>query len=260
MPVADPYQAQLRGALVGAVATKLARQRRRAMFRRAAFATVAVAALLVAVITVTLPNDRASASIQVETRDGSVVVRLLDFENSPDEIVGALRNGGIDASVEEVPVGPSNVGHFVSLSSDEGGAIHIVQGNEGSYSAFSVPQNLGGLLQLKLGRVAQPAEQWASASDATAKGEVLSCRDLRGLTALEAFRLVADTNATVSWMTFPGETLAPGAETVAPYASWRVIDALSPSAGLVLIRLTVDGSWPFLTQPPPQTDPSCKGK
>ena len=260
MPIADPYQAQLRGALVGAVETKLARQRRRAVIRRVVLATVVVVAFVGAILTVTLPDDRANASIDVQVRDGSVFVRLLDFENSPDQIVGALRNAGINAVVDAVPVGPSNVGRFVGYSSPDSVTLNVTGGGRFSFPAFSVRQDFGGLLRLSLGRAAAAGERWVATSDATAKGEALACRSIRGLTALDASRRVADARVTVSWLAVPGETLAPGAELTEPYASWRVIDALSPDAGLVVMRLTVDGSWPSLTPPPPAIDPSCKGQ
>jgi hypothetical protein len=260
MPVSDPYKAELRDALVGAVATKLARERRRAVMRRVAFAAVVLAALVGAFVTVTLPNDRAEARIDVEVHDGSVSVRLLDFENRPDEIVGALRNAGIDASVKEVPVGPSNVGRFVGYSSPTGATLTISDGGRFSFLAFSVSQGFSGVLQLSLGRAAASGEQWAVTSDATAKGEALACRDLRSLTAREASSRVAGAHATVSWLAIPGGTLAPGAELAEPYANWRVVDVLSPDANVVVMHLTADGSWPYLTQPPPAIDPSCKGK
>ena len=44
-----------------------------------------------------------------------------------------------------------------------------------------------------------------------------------------------------------------------PYAHWHVVDALATSPDDVLIGITADGSWPFLTKVP-QVDPSCKGK
>src|SRR5438045_1130543 len=141
MPIADSHQSSLRNALVAAVETKRARQRRRAIARRVALATLAIAVVVAGVATITLPRDRASASLEVTTRDGSVFVRLLDFENRPDEIVGALRNAGIAAEVDPLPVGPSNVGRFVGYSSPQGVTLKVTDGTDSSFDAFSVPQD-----------------------------------------------------------------------------------------------------------------------
>lgn len=259
MPIADPYQAALRDALIGAVETKLVRQRRRARVRRVAVAMVAVAALVAVAITITLPDDRADASIEISTRDGSVFVQLLDLENRPDQIVGALRNAGIDAEVEPVPVGPSNVGRFVGASSTQDKALVIISDNRFSFTSFSVPENFQGILRLSLGRRAEADEPWRTASDATAKGEVLACRTVRGLTPAEATKIVADAPATVNWLPAGGSSLAPGAELLPPYDTWRIVDALAPSDGLVALILTENGQWPYPTEPP-QADPNCKGK
>ena len=259
MPIADPYQAALRDALVGAVETKLVRQRRRARTRRVALTMAAIVAVVATVVTVTLPDDRADASLEVAARDGLLFVRLVDFESRPNEIVAALRNAGIDAEVEAVPVGPSNVGRFVGASTTQGRGINIVHDRRFSFSTFSVPEDFQGLLRLSLGRRAEQGEMWRAASDATAEGEVLACRRIRGLTPAEAARLVADAPATVSWLAARDGALEPGAELRPPYDTWRVVDALSPSGGLVAMILTSDGQWPYLTEPKPQVDPNCKG-
>lgn len=258
MPIADPYRAALRDALVSAVETKLVRQRRRARTRRVALTMAAIVAIVATVVTVTLPDDRADASLEVAASDGLLVVRLIDFESRPDEIVGALRNAGINAEVEAVPVGPSNVGRFVGASATEDRAIKIVHDRRFSFASFSVPEGFQGLLRLSLGRRAEQGEQWRAASDATAEGELLACLRVRGLTPSEAARLVADVPASVSWVAIPDGVLEPGTELRPPYATWRVVDALAPSAGLVAMTLTADGQWPFLTDVP-QVDPNCKG-
>ena len=260
MPIADPYQAKLREALVGAVQTKVARDRRRAVVRRAALATAALIAVVATVVTIALPNDRAEASIDIQVRDGTVFLRLLDLENRPEEIVGALRNAGIDAVVESVPVGPSNVGRFVGSASTQSTGMRTVRDSRFSFTSFEIPLDFDGVLTLSLGRAAAQGEVWTAASDATAKGEVLGCRAVRGLTAAEAARAVADMPVTVRWEGPPGVQLPPGAALSPPYASWRVVDLVAPTVDRVVITLTEDGHWPFAPPAPPPVDPSCKGK
>jgi hypothetical protein len=261
MPIADPYQAKLREALVGAVDTKLVRDRRRAVARRAALAMGAVAAVVAVFIAATLPNDRAQASIDVEVRDGRIFVHLLDLESRPEEIVAAMRNAGIDVVLEEAPVGPSNVGRFVgAVATQSGPALKIARaGGTEAFTSFSVPEGYAGVLRLSVGRKAAPGEQWRTASDATAKGEILECRELRGLTAVEASRQLAGGPASsIAWQAAGIGNLEPGAE-LGEYATWRVINLLSWGDGRVVVILTVDGRWPYLIDPP-QVDPSCKGK
>ena len=138
MPIVDSHQSQLRDALVGAVATKRARQRRRAVVGRVAFAVIVAAALVATVVTVTGRDDQAEASLQIKVQDGTVVVRLIDLENRPEEIIGALRNAGLDASVEQVPVGPSNVGRFVGSAGSAGtGPVSVIDGTANSYVSFN---------------------------------------------------------------------------------------------------------------------------
>ena len=95
-----------------------------------------------------------------------------------------------------------------------------------------------------------------------AKGEALSCLDLYKLTATEAAQRIASSapTLTVTWLALPDGPLAPGAQLNAPYAGWRVVNAYSPGAGTVLVNITADGQWPFLTDPLPEVDPLCKGK
>jgi hypothetical protein len=259
VPVADAYQDALRQALVGAVPTKLARDRRRAATRRVVVAMALLVAVLGTIVTVTLPDDRADASIEVEVRDGTMFVRLLDVESRPDEIVGELRNAGLDVTIELVPVGPSNIGRFVSMTSTESGIGHVSDSTH-SFMSFTVPLGFAGKLRLGVGRRADPGEEWRAPSDATAKDEVLECRILRGLTAAEAAREMADVPASVSWNAVGIGNLEPGAELEAPYPNWRVVDVLSWSDGRVIVSLTETGQWPYLTNPPPQVPPSCKGK
>jgi hypothetical protein len=261
MPVADPHQAALRDALLRAAPGHFARARRRAVQRRMVFALIFALAVIASIVTVALPDDRADAGIDVRTRDGLVYARLLDIESRPDEIVAALRSAGINASVDLVPVGPSNVGRFVGSRATQTASITVVDGDAYSFKAFSINEGYRGELVLELGRLAAEGEQWRGASNAMAKDEALSCLNLYDLTPPDAIHALSGVHASVRWMDARhARILDAGEELRAPYANWRVIDALSLSPGDVVIRLTVDGSWPLLNDPPPKVDPSCKGR
>jgi hypothetical protein len=259
MPMANAHEEALRRALVDAVGTKLARDRRRAVARRAALAMVAFLAVVATVVTFTLPDNRADASIEVEVRDGATYVRLLDFESRPDEIVGALRNAGLDVVVDPAPVGPSNVGRFVGIGTTGSGRVDVVGDRTKSFTSFIVRPNFVGQLRLVLGREAAPGEEWRAPSDATAKDEVLECRELRGLTAAEAARALADEPVSVSWLSAFTGNLEPGAE-LGAYANWRVIDLVAWSDRRVVATLSETGEWPYPGERPPLVPPSCKGK
>lgn len=261
MPVADPYQAALRDALVRAAPVARARARRRAVRRRAAFALLFALAVVASILTVALPDDRADARIDVETRDGRIYARLLDLESRPDEIVAALRNAGVHATVALMPVGPSNVGRFVGSVSSGPGAFKTSDGNTYSYKAFSLDQGYPGELVLQLGRPATEGEAWKAPSNAMAKDEALSCLDIYGLTSTEATQALAGVRTSLRWVDArSGRNLDTGEELREPYANWKVIDALSFSRSEAVIRLTEHGDWPYGIEAPPRVDPSCKGR
>jgi hypothetical protein len=140
-----------------------------------------------------------------------------------------------------------------------GSGVQTVRGATPSFMSFTVPPDFVGQLRLALGREAAPGEEWKAPSDATERNEVLACRKLRGLTAAEAARQLADVAVTVTWTDPVLGNLEPGAENGA-HASWRVVNVLSFSDRRVVVILTETGQWPYATDPPPQVPPSCKGK
>ena len=93
MPIADPYQAKLRDALVGAVETKRVRQHRRAVARGVAFAMAGLANPVFWGVTTTL-----FASLPVV---GSGLVKVIaeagkgpDLTEKVESYVRWLKNGG----------------------------------------------------------------------------------------------------------------------------------------------------------------------
>jgi hypothetical protein len=265
MPVADSSQTQmrdaLRNALVKAVPRQVARARRRAHRRRIVFALVVGLALVTTIVTFALPDQRADARIDVEQRDGKVYVQLLDFESRPDEIVRALANAGINATVELVPVGPSNVGRFIGSTTSDTAYFSSSDRFADGYRGFSINDDYKGQLSLELGRPAEAGETWRGAGNALARGEVLACRDLVGKTAAEAISAIHDVAASIRWFAVnDGNQVVVLAEPTGEYVNWRVIDALSIASNSAVIRITRDGSWPFLIERQPAIDPSCKGR
>jgi hypothetical protein len=260
MPVADPYKAALRDALVRAVPRQVARTRKRAARRRVVIAFVVVLATIGSILTIALPDRRADARVDVEQRDGFVFVRLNDLESRPDEIVAALRSTGIAATVELQPVGPSNVGRFVSAVVSETSEFTVTDGRDDSFRSFSINEDFRGQVTLGLGRLAAVGERWQSPGNALAIDEPLACLEVVGLTAVDAARVLAGQPVSVSWLAVSNGVLPPGAETAEPHSGWFVIDVLSTAPDAVLVRLTETGAWPYLLERPPPIDPRCKGR
>src|SRR3546814_20237293 len=61
----------------------------------------------------------AAASVTITADGDMVTVTLNDTSNSADEIESAIEDHGLDIDIEEVPVGPSNYGRFVSYTTDQ---------------------------------------------------------------------------------------------------------------------------------------------
>lgn len=217
---------------------------------------VAVAAVVV------MRTGDAHAAVEVIRADGFVHVRLVDLETRPEEIVAAARDAGVDLTVSAVPVGPSMVGRFISLTATElppemiptdDGAV----GSTTHYTSFRVPEGFGGELRVHLGRQARPGEEWIAASDALAPGELLECQDLLGKRVEELRGHVEGLDATVRWFAISPNDSSEVMGDLDPYASWRAVRILGAGDGIVFIEVTPDGSWPYMAQPRPSTSEGC---
>lgn len=253
---------------LGRAAERRHRQHRRRM-RAATAGFVAVVAIaagtIAATVTSTVDAPPAGAGVEIQERDGRIEVRLTDLEFRADAVEGALRDAGIDAEVRSSPVGPSNLGRFVSLLVEGGPEVAELLDHDGSsWGTLSIAADYRGPLTIGIGRPAEPGESYARSSNALALGEPLACLDLLGQPARSLAQVVQDRPGVDILADAMGTDLSghpviveggiPATEIAAtPYADWvvRVADAIA--ADLVKVFITEDGNNPFAGVPRPPT-------
>jgi hypothetical protein len=222
---------------------------RRGSRRRSSGRWFAAAAVVVAVVAGGIGfagtgTRDVAAEVEAIIRDGWVQVRLIDVESRPEEIEEAARSVGLDLDVVEVPVGPGQVGKFVSMSSDGAPPDFRRVGVDGStYTGFRVPVGFDGSFTVNVGRVARPGEQWATTSPGSAAiGD--RCDDLIGETVAAAADIVGD--APSRWFAAaPGEPAGEFEPDDATYADWVVFSVVAPSDDEVWVQVSPDGASPF---------------
>lgn len=194
----DEFLAELRAEIVDAderhhTATRPAHPRR--TFRW--FATAAAVAVLVAGAALTLRPDTAAAGFEIIADDTGLTLRLTDLAARPDDVEHAAAEAGLDVTVTAAPVGPSMVGKFIGLNATQlVEQVTVTQGDtDTGFTAFRLPLDYTGTVELRMGRPADPGEQWAALSDATAPGELLACQDLVGQPLSDATAAAARTDA-----------------------------------------------------------------
>lgn len=173
---------QLQLDLVAAEQRMAAAPRRTRRVRRwVSSVAAAVAAIVAAAVVWTVGGGTpVGAGLEVIRQGDELHIRLTDVETRPEEIEEAAREAGLDVRVEELPVGPSNVGRF--LRTTQGAMVPNLTVDESdptsAFTGFRVPVDFAESIVLYLGRPAADGETWVSASDATSKGEPLECEDL----------------------------------------------------------------------------------
>lgn len=181
----EEFLAGLRAEVVDAQAAKAAGRRVDAVTRLAAAAVVVAVAVVAFVVVSPSP---AHAGVDVTRIGDDLVIRLTDLETHPDEIVDAAREAGLDVVVDQVPVGPSNVGRFVgdTQRGDYPEELRSVDSDGAStFVGFRIPHDYSGELRLRLGRPAEVGEEWVVSSQAVAPGELLACSDVVGRSLAE---------------------------------------------------------------------------
>ena len=252
VPVSNEhFVAELKDSLHRAALTQIERNEARARRRRVGTWVgqgAAAAAAIATALWVTLAGGggTVAADLEVLHRDGHLVMTLEDIRTRSDEIEQAARDAGIDLTVIEEPVGPANVGRFLSLTSDGPLPPNIVPASEvgGVFVGFKVPEDYDAALVLRRGRLAEPGELWATDSNSFAKDEPLECDDVEGMTASQFEQLAQERDLTVRW-TFEGPD--GHAESDAPdgHEDWQVVQVTNTSPTALRVVLTPDGAWPF---------------
>jgi hypothetical protein len=138
-------------------------RRRRAAALTAAAAVVAGGVIGSVVVFGGTPSPVA-AGVEIERSDGVVTV-VIDEQADASQVALALREAGVDATVEEQGTGPSRVGRFVGIA---GSSPELAEDSaDGSIARFRA----GDRVTLYVGVAAEEGEAYDAATDAFAPGE-----------------------------------------------------------------------------------------
>ncbi|MFN7148848.1 MAG: hypothetical protein ACK4V6_05140 [Microthrixaceae bacterium] len=234
----DEFLEQLREEVGAAAARGVTPTRRRGQLP-ALLAAAAVVLVVAVAGFVALSPDPAAAGVEVLRDDRGVLIRLTGTGASPEAIERAAAAEGFALSVDEVPVGPSNVARFVSATGSElpelPELVELVDADGTSTAAgIRIPFEFDGEVALSVGRAAEEGEEWAVASDATQPGELLECEPVRDMTLERAVELADDSAGSVRIiLRTTGQEIAPS--DVASYPDATVDRIVSPSPDVLWI-------------------------
>ena len=201
-------------------------RRRRWVIALSASATIAVLVLVAGPVTDDTRRPGPAGALAVTRTPEGTRVRIADATASPERIEGELRAAGIEASVAAVPVSPSLVGTWTSITAKpplrDPGADHEGIGHGAD---LEVPRGYAGRLTLRVGRPAGPGEELRMSASAFAPGEPLHCSGVEQLDATRAARVLAERGLKPRWLELQRHR---GVET-RPGQRDRVITAIVPS-------------------------------
>lgn len=219
------------------------------------FATAAAVVVLVAGAALSVRPDTAAAGFEIIPDETGLTLRLTDLATRPDGVEQAASEAGLDVTVTAEPVGPSMVGKFIGLNATQlVEQVTITQGDpDTGFTAFRLPLDYSGAVELRMGRPADPGEQWAALSDATAPGELLACQDLIGQPLSDATAAAAATGAgTIKVMLLDTARWLTGTD-IDDHADTSVIRVTQRSDDEIVIDAASDPE-PFraMSLPPPE--------
>lgn len=222
-----------------------ARRRRRRLLVPAGAITIGATFIAGILLMVARPNT-AQADVRIERADGRVTVTLVDLEHRPRHIEQRVRAAGLDVSVTDVPVGPSEVGRFVgNVTTDLPRELRVIEGGPATFAGFSIPARWSGSLELQVGRPARAGEPYAAFSNAFARGEPLACTPLIGRPAAQSLAVLAARHLWGSFLaisTDPGDTRPVAVDDLRSSGldDWVIVAADATSASHVLIRIQAE--------------------
>jgi hypothetical protein len=249
-PTSDStFTRELRAQLVRG-AERSNRRRRRSRQLAAGTLVLVGAALTSALLGV--GSRPAAAEVEVTVVAGTVTLRLVGHSVTAAEIDRAADGAGLRVATREVPVGPSVEGRLVRIVSDRPlPASFASLGPDGAFTGFRLPQEWPGSLQIDLGRMAEPGEMYARASDAYAHEEPLACSGTLGRPVSEAIALLE--RAGLKSQVVRGRLGTPATGKVSELV---VGDAERITPERVRILALDPGDPPIRTTPPP----ACRGE
>jgi hypothetical protein len=225
------YFEEFERSLQTAADRQAAAPRRRSRRRELAVAAmVAVALLSVALlVAVSRPEHVSASTISVQRTDEGVVVQVIEPTYPPREIFDDLRNAGLDARLELVPTGPSEVDRLVSFTTDGTGARVLP-----SHAIF-VPKGWNGRFVVSGTVLAEAGERYLHPTDGYAKGEALACVGARGARSTDVAAVASRLGLEVTWVDAEGASTTPSTDLVAGKAIGTALRqvrvVLEPSTG-----------------------------
>jgi len=250
----EQFLEQLHDDLLAAEARLAAAPPRRRRLRAAIAAVVAGAAGLAGILV--WSGQPVGAGLELLRQGDELLIRLTDVETRPEDIEAAAEEAGIDIQVEEVPVGPSNVGRFINYYENGTPEYLTVDGSDptSAFMGFRVPVDFDGTIRLNLGRRAADGEMWISDSWATSKGEPLECERIFERPLAEVLELVdgLDLDRVRVWFASEGRFLDEAE--IESHADATVVWVTNSSDRVITIAAADD-----LAALPPQSPPPRDG-
>lgn len=177
-------------------------RRRRWVIAVAGMACAAAVAIVAALPAANDGNEalRPGQALAVSRGEDSVNIRIADASASPERIERELRALGISASVEAVPVSPSLVGTWTTVSATpplrDDASEHAQVGHGVD---LNVPRDYDGELKLRIGRPPRPGEQLRMSASAFSPGEKLHCSSVEQLSGERAAAEIARHGLVPRW-------------------------------------------------------------
>ncbi|MER7132431.1 hypothetical protein [Streptosporangium saharense] len=200
-------------------------------------------ALAVAVVmgVVFIPGDAPSgiapaAALAFQRSGDDWIVTVKDLYADPERFASEFRARGLDIRLWITPGSPSTVGHVTGRTISEGDGIEeepVECESPGGRCAVSlrIPAGFRGSEQIWFARPARPGEQYESAGDVDATGELLHCVPFRGMTVDEVRAVLAGRDGSIAEFRV-GERSDPAQHVP---GDWFVQDAVPTAPGQVIV-------------------------
>jgi hypothetical protein len=232
---------------------------RRRRWAVAAAVAVAATALLFALPAV-LPSGgpggarRAAAAVSFTESGDFIDAVIKDPLADSEALKAAFAEHGLDITLRLLPVSPSLVGSFVELDTTGGASdIQTLFDDQADCTApgsidcpigLRIPLDFHGQANITLGRAGEPGEEYASANDGYASGELLHCSGLRGVTVAQALPVLDRLGVTGVWRSNDESIDEVGGIDPTTISDQYVTDAVGRSQGQVYIWASPDQPVP----------------
>ncbi|MDF5753293.1 hypothetical protein [Spongiactinospora sp. TRM90649] len=203
----------------------------------AAMALGTAAALAVAFLPADAPSGIAPpAALAFQRSGGDWIVTVKDLYADPERFTAEFKARGFDVGLSVGPGSPSMAGQVTNQEISEGANIAEdsvdcdLPGGRCVLS-FRIPAEFKGSARIFFARPAKPGEQYESAGDVDATGELLHCVPFRGMTVDKVRAALAERDGTIE--EFRVSDRSKPAKQVP--GDWFVMDAVPTAPGKVIV-------------------------